>query len=126
MPAKHPKEYAHNHYHKNKGRYVESSKRSRQNRKEWYFNFMKDHSCVRCGVSNPILLDWHHLDPTQKDMNVSEMMNRRSRKAVLDEIAKCVCLCANCHRLVHYEKRWSVREDSNLGPSVPKTDALSG
>lgn len=29
----------------------------------------------------------------------------RSRKALLEEMAKCIVLCANCHLIHHWEER---------------------
>lgn len=47
------------------------------------------------------VFDFHHLDPTQKDMNV--MANHpKSLNAIKEELDKCVLLCSNCHRDRHY------------------------
>ena len=58
--------------------------------------------CKCCPESEPICLDLHHIDPTEKELNVSDMIGRGwSWKRVMQEAAKCVVLCANCHRKVH-------------------------
>ena len=54
--------------------------------------------CVLCGEKEPVSLDFHHLDPKAKDGAVAR---QPSIARVLAEIAKCVVLCANCHRKVH-------------------------
>ena len=47
-------------------------------------------------------LDFHHLDPASKEFDIAMAMNDEwTWEAVLAEIRKCVCLCANCHRKVH-------------------------
>lgn len=56
--------------------------------------------CVVCGEHDPIVLDFHHRDPAEKSENVKSMSDRTEAK-VRAEIAKCVVLCANCHRRVH-------------------------
>lgn len=48
----------------------------------------------------PVALDFHHLDPTEKDKNVGDLMSFSTQK-LKEEIRKCVVLCANCHRMVH-------------------------
>ena len=59
--------------------------------------------CSRCSESHPAALDFHHLDPTQKDFSLSSIHTRKwSRERIRAEIAKCVILCANCHRKEHW------------------------
>jgi len=56
-----------------------------------------------CGETNPTTLDFHHKDPNTKDFNISNAISRRSSVENLDkEIAKCIVLCANHHRIRHY------------------------
>jgi len=105
MPAKNPKEYRVNHYQQNKNKYAESAKAGRIRIKKWYSEIMEDKFCERCGESDTIVLEWHHVDPTQKDMSIADMLTRRGRKTILAEIEKCMCLCANCHRRLHHELR---------------------
>lgn len=56
--------------------------------------------CKLCGEAEPIALDFHHLDPSQKDYEPSQAKTM-SRSVIKAEIRKCVVLCANCHRKVH-------------------------
>ena len=49
------------------------------------------------------MLDYHHIDPSQKEDTIARMTsNNYSLDRVMNEIQKCVCLCANCHREFHY------------------------
>jgi len=105
MPAKNPKEYAAKHYQQNKNKYAESSKEARIRVRNWYNELMDDKFCQKCGESDTIVLEWHHKDPTQKDMSVADMLTRRGKQTILEEIEKCTCLCANCHRRLHHELR---------------------
>ena len=54
--------------------------------------------CPFCGEKEPVALDFHHRDPDVKDGSVRR---QTSLKRVQAEAAKCVVLCANCHRKVH-------------------------
>lgn len=57
--------------------------------------------CVVCGENtHPGVLELHHLDPNVKEFAVSEN-SAMSVERLVTEIAKCICLCANCHRKVH-------------------------
>lgn len=56
--------------------------------------------CTHCGEGEPICLEFHHLDPLQKDIEISRS-SACSLEHLLDEISKCVCVCSNCHKKVH-------------------------
>jgi len=56
--------------------------------------------CLVCGESEPVCLDFHHPDPSIKELQVSDATSFSFAK-VLVEIDKCLCLCSNCHRKVH-------------------------
>jgi hypothetical protein len=57
--------------------------------------------CADCKQTYPYqVYDFHHLDPKKKDFSWTKM--RLQTQTVLDnELAKCVLLCANCHRIRH-------------------------
>jgi predicted HNH restriction endonuclease len=56
--------------------------------------------CIICGESEPVCLDFHHINSEDKEFTISKHRNR-NKEWLLTEINKCVCLCANCHRKVH-------------------------
>lgn len=65
----------------------------------------KGGKCERCGYSKCIdALEFHHIDPTQKDKNFGNLKLRKWEDQI-KELDKCICLCSNCHREVHYELR---------------------
>ena len=51
-------------------------------------------------------LEFHHVDPKQKDFHISKNMNKSWYK-IKNEIEKCILVCANCHRELH-EKQYGV------------------
>lgn len=58
--------------------------------------------CFACDRSGPHqLFEFHHLDASEKDFGISEDGIMRRWEKVIAELAKCVMLCANCHREVH-------------------------
>ena len=58
--------------------------------------------CVVCGEKDPLVLDYHHLNPTEKSFTVSRVAIKEGfTPCVLAEIAKCEILCANDHRRKH-------------------------
>lgn len=60
---------------------------------------VKSSGCVICREDFVHSLDLHHVND-DKDYEVSAMKGM-SDKRVLEEIAKCVVLCRNCHAKVH-------------------------
>lgn len=60
----------------------------------------KGGACQICGYSRShAALDFHHLDPMEKDFSISSRMT--SFNAIKAELDKCVLVCANCHREIH-------------------------
>lgn len=59
--------------------------------------------CSCCGYDKCIAaLDFHHIDPTEKNERVTFSLKWEK---VEQELKKCALLCANCHRELHY--KWS-------------------
>lgn len=65
--------------------------------KEYIWEYLNNNPCVECGESDPIVLEFDHIDSKLKFNNVSELM-KYSVEVVKKEIKKCQVLCANCHR----------------------------
>ena len=67
----------------------------------------KNLGCQKCGYNKyGAVLEWHHLDPTEKDFNLSDWLKKDSAKCweqYKEETKKCILLCANCHREWHIE-----------------------
>jgi hypothetical protein len=82
----------------------ESVAKKRKNYKQILVEY-KGGKCEICGYDKCIeALDFHHKDPTQKDFNISasKICNIETLKK---EVDKCMLLCANCHREIHYKIR---------------------
>lgn len=58
--------------------------------------------CTMCGYDKYIgALEFHHLNPDEKDFNLGGKRQTTSWDNIRKEIDKCVLLCANCHREAH-------------------------
>jgi len=58
--------------------------------------------CSICGYKNCYgALDAHHIDPSTKEFNISGA-HSRSWKRIIEELDKCILVCANCHRSQHH------------------------
>lgn len=59
--------------------------------------------CVSCGITDPRLLDFDHIDPRTKTMMISQKLHLPF-EVLVHEVMKCQLLCPNCHRLKTIEK----------------------
>lgn len=68
----------------------------------------KGGQCERCGYNKYIgALEFHHLDPKEKDITISKSGHCSSWEKVKNELDKCILVCSNCHREIHEELRKS-------------------
>lgn len=62
----------------------------------------KGGKCCICGYNKCVgALEFHHLNPFEKDFSISSSGVTRSWKKIKMELDKCICVCANCHREIH-------------------------
>ena len=54
-------------------------------------------NCQSVGRLPSCCLDFHHINPNEKEFNMIQVCRSFSRIAI--EICKCTILCANCHRM---------------------------
>lgn len=61
--------------------------------------------CQMCGTAYPpCVMEFHHIGKKSFPLTVRQFADKDAG-AVADEAAKCVLLCANCHRMVHHSGR---------------------
>lgn len=73
--------------------------------KEYVNNLKRKTGCQNCAENEPVCLDYHHTNPENKIERVSYIARcSTSFNKINQEIEKCVLLCANCHRKLHYKK----------------------
>jgi len=70
---------------------------------------IKDVPCPDCGRKYPpYVMDFDHQDPKHKTKEVSYMFTRNwSLDKIKLESKKCEVVCANCHRIRTYAKRYA-------------------
>jgi CO dehydrogenase/acetyl-CoA synthase alpha subunit len=112
MPYKDPqkrkekqKEYAKKYYEDNIGvEKIRLQKTKKEKRAEWYA-FKNTLKCTECEFNHPAALDFHHTNPKEKEGNVHKFISNGNFAKAYKEVKKCIVLCANCHRIHHYEER---------------------
>lgn len=66
-------------------------------------NLLAQFNCLLCGLSDPDLIDWHHVCPEEKLFDVKGALSR-SHDMWWAEVLKCIPVCALCHRKIHTNK----------------------
>jgi hypothetical protein len=91
------RKYYRNNHDKHIAEIAKRKKKVINENRKLLFDFYKEHPCVDCGETDVYTLELDHL--RDKDMEVSKAVGRGwSKERLVDEIAKCVVRCANCHR----------------------------
>ena len=93
--------------------------------KQWYSELKSKLRCEECGENHIACLDFHHKNPDDKENSVSLLMaNGVGKVKILEEIDKCIVLCSNCHRKLHFniERESMVAESEVVEPSVCETE----
>lgn len=87
-----------NAYHRHKDNALRNSKNYRNSRLELLWSLKTP--CLKCGEDRKCSIHFHHIDPSTKSVSLSHGSVGKAR--ILEEVKKCVCLCANCHEEFHY------------------------
>lgn len=99
------KEYRHQHYLLNQQKYINKAKQYRNDFINWFVGIKKTLKCEKCGDERYWVLDFHHTDPKNKDLEISKLIHGCNKEKILSEMKKCVVLCANCHRDFHFKEK---------------------
>ncbi len=88
------------HYRAHRRRYIDQARRRKKaqtaERLTYMMGYLREHPCVDCGETDPVVLEFDHL--RDKKFCIGQGFWDRGWQSVLDEIAKCEVVCANCHR----------------------------
>jgi hypothetical protein len=94
----------------------------------WAHAYKEAQACAVCGEGDPVCLEFHHRNPAEKQEDVARAVRAGwSLQRLESEVAKCVVLCANCHRKLHagrLELPKSRRGADSLDESVRARDAV--
>ena len=126
MPYKDPKvkqtkqkTYVNTYYEKNKATIIAASTASAKAYKDKWRSFKATLSCVQCGQNHPATFDFHHINRDTKEASVNELIKNRAFKRAMEEVKKCVVLCANCHRIHHHDERTAKKAKKKKGAEAP-------
>lgn len=91
------------HYENNTDAEKARTSANKQKVKKLVDDYKSTLSCQLCGENHPAVLQFHHVNPEEKDFDVSAATHSGvGFEKIKAEIDKCVVLCANCHFKEHY------------------------
>lgn len=105
------KEYSKRWYKKNKATHQKSiAKNKREKRQEW-MDYKASQKCSHCGTQHPAIIDFHHVIRDKTKQSVNKLVkNGRWAAAKREAETKCIPLCANCHRILHWGEEQKAKE----------------
>ena len=96
------KQYNKEWYQKNKDKRSVELKAEKNKNKEFILSLKI--KCNRCPETHTSCLEFHHIDPNEKELEIAKVVQMGwGKKRILEEINKCELLCSNCHRKEHYK-----------------------
>ena len=97
------RDYGKKWYYENRERRIAgiyaNNKRRKQAIQKNVLDYLRIHPCLDCGITNPIVLEFDHINDDKKDGIAQLIVRGFGWEVVKAEIAKCEVVCANCHRL---------------------------
>lgn len=73
----------------------------------WLQEYKQTLKCEKCNEDHPACLDFHHIDPKNKETELANAVKKGwSIWKIQEEIKKCKIFCANCHRKFHWNEKY--------------------
>lgn len=90
-------------YKQNPDKHKSYTKARKKQNRDLVQQIKRESICNNCGDDRWYVLDFHHNDKEGKEFSIGDLANSSiSTKRLLEEIDKCIVLCSNCHRELHY------------------------
>lgn len=72
------------------------------------FHYLAETGCSGCGIRDPRVLEFDHLDPSKKKHSIANLVTtgyKWESPTLQRELAKCRVICSNCHRVHTVEQQ---------------------
>lgn len=90
------------HYKRNREKILRETKEVADRNRDFRKEILAQFPCLLCGESDPDMIDWHHVDESEKKFNIGH--TSRAHSEWWDEVLKCIPVCVSCHRKIHKNK----------------------
>ena len=98
--------YSKKYYEKNKKEIIKTIGANKKKAAKRFAEFKATLHCTRCGQNHPATLDFHHVEKSKDNVHLHLLVRHGYFwKRIMQEVDKCVVLCANCHRIHHHNEK---------------------
>lgn len=95
------RDYYNNSRNKKKEHYRAVQRRREHRNIDRLNEWKEEQGCACCPETVACCLEPHHLDPNEKDFNVSDKARHVGWDTLMKELNKCIIVCRNCHAKIH-------------------------
>jgi len=111
------REYSKRWYENNAAKHKAGSNRNKRSIRNRWVEFKESQACTHCGFAHPAVIDFHHVVRDKTSKKVNHLVTDGSLKRAIEEATtKCIPLCANCHRILHWDEQAELREKRKAAP----------
>ena len=101
-------------YQKNKVKHKAGTAINKRNARALWIEFKATQECFICGFDHPATIDFHHVIRKDKLVVSTLVKNGSYSKAMEEVMTKCIALCANCHRVLHWQERIDAKRTGKM------------
>lgn len=103
-------------YEKTKTARMTKQAKDRKEFRAWMLTLKAGKPCTDClETFHPAAMHWHHRPGEHKIGSVANLALKLNRQLILDEIAKCDLICANCHAVHTFGADYGICQQSING-----------
>ena len=101
-------------YQKNKVKHKAGTAKNRKDYRALWVEFKETQECFMCGFAHPATIDFHHVIRKDKLVVSTLVRNGSYSRAMEEVITKCIALCVNCHRILHWQERIDAKKAGKM------------
>jgi ferredoxin len=101
-------------YQRNREQHMAATARNKERYRQMWIAYKSTKECVHCGASHPAIIDFHHVLRKNTKKVHKLAANGAYKQAVKEAEDKCIALCSNCHRILHWNEVLARQDERRL------------
>lgn len=99
------KKYSRRWYEKNRIEAIKKAKKTKDRGRAEWIAYKTKQRCSHCRKKHPAIIDFHHvIKEGKRSVNRLALKQNNVAEAIREAEEKCIPLCSNCHRILHWDK----------------------